>query len=482
MKPIPHLALFLASFAILAGCHVTAKAADNITPHDNQPVQPVIVTADPTGSCTNYALLYINWMTGAQTSCVAGTYVTGGSGGGSMVYPGVGIANSTGHSWDTSKATPAGAIVGTTDTQTLTNKTVDGITPTVAGYLDPTSSVQTQLNGKLSSVAIQQAGSSVGSASTLNCSTNLTCTVSGGVATVVATGGGAAGPQGYFATAASNTSTLTVGTDCATGTPCMARVGSLTLAQITASMTATASTGSGTNDTAYIYFDTASGNALTIGDSGTVTLTTPGSGAGSGMVVAGSAITGFPVQSLPLFTATITSDNFTAVTDERAQYSVAAPIAQGSCAIITRTISLTTIGFDNTCAPAFNGGTITNPIIINADSSSILPFQVSSSSTNITGIQITNNSPGGHGWIIAAGGQTNDAGRFTFYDATNSSVELKGDSSSHLVMVNSLQVLAASQSTPPTCDSTHKNTYSATSGGLPQFCDGTAWHTLSYAN
>ena len=39
-------------------------------------------------------------------------------------------------------------LVGTTDTQTLTNKTLDGVSPTVMGYLDATSSIQTQLNGK----------------------------------------------------------------------------------------------------------------------------------------------------------------------------------------------------------------------------------------------------------------------------------------------------------------------------------------------
>lgn len=42
----------------------------------------------------------------------------------SQVYPGAGIAVSTGSAWATSKTTPTGDIVGTSDTQTLTNKTL----------------------------------------------------------------------------------------------------------------------------------------------------------------------------------------------------------------------------------------------------------------------------------------------------------------------------------------------------------------------
>jgi hypothetical protein len=44
---------------------------------------------------------------------------------GPTVYPAAGMAVSTGTAWGTSKTTPAGDVVGTTDTQTLINKTVE---------------------------------------------------------------------------------------------------------------------------------------------------------------------------------------------------------------------------------------------------------------------------------------------------------------------------------------------------------------------
>jgi hypothetical protein len=45
---------------------------------------------------------------------------------GPTIYPAEGVAISTGSAWGTSKTNPSGDFVGTTDTQTLTNKTLGG--------------------------------------------------------------------------------------------------------------------------------------------------------------------------------------------------------------------------------------------------------------------------------------------------------------------------------------------------------------------
>jgi hypothetical protein len=168
-------------------------------------------SGNPTYTAENSSGTIDTYMTrtAANTLTLSGTCTGCGSGG--MVYPGAGVAVSTGGAWGTSKAVPTGVLVGDTDTQTLTNKTVDGVSPATMSFVDPTSSIQTQLNAKapLASPAF------TGTATAVNLTVTGTCTGcgSGGSGTVTHTAGALTASQVVIG---NGTADVKVDTGCST--------------------------------------------------------------------------------------------------------------------------------------------------------------------------------------------------------------------------------------------------------------------------
>jgi hypothetical protein len=73
---------------------------------------------------------------------------------GTANYPGAGIAVSTGSAWTTSLTAPSGAIVGTTDTQTLSAKTLTGTKETVFAITDGAAFEIDPANGGIQTITL----------------------------------------------------------------------------------------------------------------------------------------------------------------------------------------------------------------------------------------------------------------------------------------------------------------------------------------
>jgi hypothetical protein len=108
--------------------------------------------AGPTGPTGSQGDLGPTGPTGAASTVAGPTGPTGPAGDtgptgptgtpGPTVYPDAGLAVSTGTAWGTSKTTPTGDVVGTTDTQALANKTIEAGTFT-NGYTEEVATANT---------------------------------------------------------------------------------------------------------------------------------------------------------------------------------------------------------------------------------------------------------------------------------------------------------------------------------------------------
>ncbi len=141
----------------------------------------------------------------------------------------------------------------------------------------------------------------------------------------------------------------TIGTGCSSSAPCQLRVGSVVYL-LTSAPTVTIS-GSSASDTVYWYLS--SSQVLTAGYNGVETLT------GSGITTA-SGITGFPSDSIPLWTTTITSNVWNAITEAMDQRAIMgrAVIAPGSgvSSSADPTTGIQTLSTDPTIMPRYFTG------------------------------------------------------------------------------------------------------------------------------
>ena len=154
-------------------------------------------------------------------------------------------------------------------------------------------------------------------------------------------GGGAtmAGQLGDFGVTMTSSTVLTIGAGCSPATPCNVRFGGRTYS-LTSGATATLNSGAGT---AYVYFS-ASG-ALTVGHTMNVSC--------SNSCLATTGVTGFPVDSIPLYSWNAAGGSWGAAgTDWRSWISRSTLLA-GTGIVTTEVGGQTTIAIDSTAVPTY---------------------------------------------------------------------------------------------------------------------------------
>ena len=141
-------------------------------------------TTAPTATCTQvgqytnfpygaqWGQPYLNTATGTYYICGSSGWASVGGGGGSMTWPGAaGIAVYAGSSaWGTSLAAPASSIVGISDTQTLTNKSIN------ASEVNSGTLPHAQLPALLSGDIPNNAANTTGTAANITATSNSTLT------------------------------------------------------------------------------------------------------------------------------------------------------------------------------------------------------------------------------------------------------------------------------------------------------------------
>jgi hypothetical protein len=108
-------------------------------------------SAGPTGPTGSTGLTGPTGPTGS-TGDIGPTGPTGATG--PTTYPGAGLAVSTGSAWGTSKTAPSGDVVGTTDTQTLSGKTITGTKETVYTITDGAAFEINPANGGIQTITL----------------------------------------------------------------------------------------------------------------------------------------------------------------------------------------------------------------------------------------------------------------------------------------------------------------------------------------